>query len=129
MDTTQASISMDAYSPDFLIAGNADDIIARTYTLAAGQKYLRGAVLGKITASGLLTLSTSGANDGSQTAFAVLAQDCDATAGSVPGLTYVAGTFAAQALKLGAGQTIANVTEQLRGLSINIVSVIDGLPA
>ena len=129
MDTTSASVSTDVYSPDFLIAGDSDDIIARNFTLAAGQNYQRGAVLGKITASGKLTLSTGAANDGSQTAYAVLAKDCDASAGDAIGLVYVSGRFTAQALKLGAGQTVANVTEQLRNLSISIVGGLDCLPA
>ncbi len=125
MDTTSASITNEVYSPDFLIAGDSDNIIVRTFTLASGQNYPRGAVLGKITANGQLTLSASAANDGSQTAYAVLAKDCDATAGATTGLVYVSGNFTAQALKLGVGQTVASVTEQLRNLSINIVSGMD----
>lgn len=51
-----------------------------TVTLLAGTKYPVGAVLGRITASGKLKLSTATGSDGAQTAAAVLLYATDATA-------------------------------------------------
>ena len=51
-----------------------------TVTLLAGIKYPVGAVLGRITASGKLKLSTATGSDGAQTAAAVLLYATDATA-------------------------------------------------
>ena len=49
-----------------------------TVTLLAGTKYPVGAVLGRITASGKLKLSTATGSDGAQTAAAVLLYATDA---------------------------------------------------
>lgn len=51
-------------------------------TGGAGQLYA-GTVLGKITASGKYVPSPATGGDGSQTAIAILWDDCDATAGDV----------------------------------------------
>ena len=55
------------YAPDKLIAGNAHLLVGRKVTIISGQNLVRGAVLGKITASGKYNLSLSAAADGSQT--------------------------------------------------------------
>ena len=51
-----------------------------TVTLLAGTKYPVGAVLGRITASGKLKLSTATGSDGAQTVAAVLLYATDAAA-------------------------------------------------
>ena len=51
-----------------------------TVTLLAGTKYPLGAVLGRITASGKMKLSTAAGTDGAQNAAAVLLYATDATA-------------------------------------------------
>lgn len=55
-------------------------------TLVAGQALSAGTVLGRITASGKYTLHNPAANDGSQTAVAVLLADCDATSADATAL-------------------------------------------
>jgi hypothetical protein len=55
-------------------------------TLASGTNYQRGAVLGRITASGQFRLSPATGADGSETARAVLLEPVDATAATRPGL-------------------------------------------
>ena len=62
-----------------------------TVTLLAGVSYPVGAVLGRITASGLYKLATSGGSDGAQTAAAVLLTAVDASAGDTPGVVIMRG--------------------------------------
>jgi hypothetical protein len=50
-----------------------------TVTLLAGTNYRVGAVLGRITASGKLKLSTAAGTDGAQNAAGMLLDDVDAT--------------------------------------------------
>jgi hypothetical protein len=50
-----------------------------TVTLLAGTNYRVGAVLGRITASGKMKLSTAAGTDGAQNAAAMLLDDVDAT--------------------------------------------------
>ena len=57
-----------------------------TVTLLAGTSYLVGAVLGRITASGKMKLSTATGSDGAQNATAVLLYDVDATAADATGI-------------------------------------------
>ena len=53
-------------------------------TLLTGNQLVPGTVLGRITASGKLTVLTPGASDGSQTAAGVLYDNVDATAADKP---------------------------------------------
>ena len=62
-----------------------------TVTLLAGTSYPVGAVLGRITASGKMKLSTATGTDGAQNAAAVLLYDVDATAADVTGIVVLRG--------------------------------------
>jgi hypothetical protein len=62
-----------------------------TVTLLAGTNYPVGAVLGRITASGKMKLSTAAGSDGAQNAAAVLLYDVDATAADATGIVVVRG--------------------------------------
>lgn len=62
-----------------------------TVTLLAGTNYPVGAVLGRITASGKLKLSTATGTDGAQTAAAVLLYATDATAADLNAVVIVRG--------------------------------------
>ena len=114
-----------AYVPDGLIAGNAHLLVGRQVTIASGAGVLkRGAVLGKITAGGKYLLSLSAASDGSQTPDLILAEPVDATAADVKALAYARGDFAAAALTLGTGHTVASITEGLRAKGITILPAV-----
>ena len=115
------SFSSDTYTPDRLIAGPMS-LASRKVTLISGQNVVRGAVLGKITASGKYNLSLSAAADGSQTPYAIAAQDCNASGGDVECLVYERGDFNANALTLGAAHTVASITPGLRAKGITLVS-------
>lgn len=110
-----------AYSPGRLVANNS--LLLNTYkiTLISGQNLTRGALLGKITASGKYTLSLSAAADGSQTPDLILADDTDASAGDVVTIAYSRGDFDENAVTFGAGHTAASVRETLRGKGIVLV--------
>lgn len=95
------------------------------YTLGGGQTLYAGSVLGRITATGKLVLSTSAAGDGSQVPMAVLNQnvstyDIDGTTAlDTPMSVIVHGMLNSDALVFGTGQTIANCVEYLRDAGIH----------
>ena len=60
-------------------------------TLLAGTNYPVGAVLGRVTASGKMKLSTATGTDGAQNAAAVLLYDVDATGADATGIVVVRG--------------------------------------
>ena len=62
-----------------------------TVTLLAGSTYRVGAVLGRITASGKMKLSTVPGTDGAQIAAAVLLYDIDATAADASAVVLLRG--------------------------------------
>ena len=117
-----ASFSSTAFTPDRLVI-SLDDVVSRKITLLSGQNLTRGAVLGKITASGKYTLSASASSDGSQTPDSILADDCDASAGDKEALAYFRGQFNDAAVALGTGHTVASILEGLRGKGIDLIKV------
>lgn len=115
---TQTSFSSAAYDPDQLIAGNSHLLVTQPITLITGQNLTRGAVLGKITASGKYNLSLSAAVDGSEVPDLILAQDADATAADVAAIGYSRGDFIEEKLTIGTGHTADSIREGLRDKGI-----------
>lgn len=115
--------SQGTFTPDGLIAGT-DDLQSRQITLISGQNLARGAVLGKITASGKYTLSLSASSDGSQTPAVILAEATDASGGDKVTVAYFGGVFDENAITLGTGHTKASVREALRDVGIKLQSSI-----
>lgn len=111
------------YSPDRLLAGD-HPIITRSGTLISGQNLARGALLGRITSGGKLTLSLSAAADGSQTPVAILAEDCDASAADKACAFYEAGEFDASAVTFGASHTVASTIDALAARSIYLKTTL-----
>lgn len=105
-------------TPDNLIVGEFPRI-ARKVTVTGGA-YVKGAVLGRITASKKYKESTSAASDGSQIPDAILAEDVDASAADAEAIVYFTGEFNGEALKLGAGHTLTSIVDVLRTKSIFI---------
>ena len=122
-----AQLSSTAYSPDQLIAQNSDDLLTRSVTLLTGTNYLRGALLGKITASGKYTTSLAAAADGSQIPDAILVDDVNALSGDVVAPVYVRGDFQAQQVIYGAGHTTASVVDGLRLKNIYLLNNLGGV--
>jgi RNase P/RNase MRP subunit p29 len=117
-----ASFSSTSFIPDNLIAGEFDDLIGEKITVISGQNLVRGAVLGKITASDKYTLSLSTAADGSQIPDFILSENCDASTGDKQALAYSRGDFIAESLVLGAAHTIASIKEGLRVKNIILIN-------
>lgn len=115
-----ASFSSSSSTVENLIGGEKV-VLSRSITLITGQNLVRGALLGKITASGKYNLSLSAASDGSQTPDAILAEDCDATSADKVTVAYFNGDFQSVGMTLGTAHTVASVTEGLRVKGINIV--------
>lgn len=115
-----ASFSTVSTSVSSLIATDSDLLYHEPVTLISGQNLVRGAVLGKITASGKYTLSLSGASDGSQVPAGILVDDANASAGDKTVLIYTRGNFIASGLTIGASHTAASVNAVLKDMGIFI---------
>lgn len=109
---------------DNLIVGvSADDIVTDAGTLITGQNLTRGAVLGKITASGKLTICDKAAVDGSAVPFAILADDMDATSADKSVVVYLAGSFNQALLTFKSGTVAADVKDLARGNGMYFINV------
>ena len=112
-----AEYTSTAYNPDRLVA-KPDLLVGQKITLVSGQNLTRGALLGKITATGKYALSLAGAADGSEVPDLILAEDTDASGGDVVTLAYSRGDFDQRAVTFGTGHTADSVRETLRGKGI-----------
>jgi hypothetical protein len=108
-----------SFTPDELLV-SCEQSGLRTYATGHGV-VARGTVLGKITASGKLIPSASAAADGSQTPYAVAAEDVDTTNADADGVAYLAATLNQNSLVYGAGHTAATVFDPLRAVDIHLV--------
>ncbi|MCK7580093.1 MAG: head decoration protein [Chromatiales bacterium] len=121
--------TVDTYTPDALIAGNADLLVAVPITLAAGPALPRGAVLGKVTLSGHYVLSEAtdtadppvAIEDGSQVPDLILVEDVPERLTPRPALGYRRGDFQAAQITLGATHTLAAVSETLRAKGLFLI--------
>lgn len=114
-------INQEVFTPDNLLGGDAK-IVTMEITVASGAGALaRGAILGKVTASGKYLLSLAAAEDGSQAPDCVLSEAVDATAADVVTIGYFSGQFRSAAVTLGEGHTVASVTDGLRDKNIYLV--------
>lgn len=116
-----------AFVPDNLVSRNAHLLVSIPVTLNSGQNLRRGALLGQITTGGDYTLSLSASSDGSQTPVAVLAQDCDASAGDRAALVYIRGDFNATGITFGASHTVDSTAAGLRDRGIFIITNQGGI--
>ncbi|MCD6432958.1 MAG: head decoration protein [Sulfurimonas sp.] len=113
----------EVYTPDNLIAG--DGVRTDSVTIISGENLVRGAVLGKITASGKYNLSLSAAGDGSETAYSILAEDCNASGGDVTNVpVYIRGRFNSEKLTIGTGHTVDTIKPQLRDAGIDLATSV-----
>ena len=100
------------------------DLYSDDVTILTGQNLIRGALLGKVTASSKYVLSLSAAGDGSEVPVAVLARDTDATAADVGSPVYKAGGFAKQRMTIGTGHTFDSVKDDLAARGIFLYDAV-----
>ena len=81
-----------SYKPCNLVAGEYPRI-ERIVTIAAGVDLTKGAVLGRVTASGKFALSASASSDGTELPDAILAEDVFASSNDVQAVVYFSGEF------------------------------------
>ena len=111
--TAQGFTDQGRYTPDNVVAGEFP-AVQRLETITGNAAFPRGAVLGRITASGLYTLSDARATDGSQTPAVILAEATDPTSGETQAVVYHAGEFNGHALTYGAGHDATSVWNSFR---------------
>nr|VFK12791.1 MAG: Bacteriophage lambda head decoration protein D [Candidatus Kentron sp. LFY] len=111
------------YTPDSLIAGD-HPIVTQSVTVATGQNLKRGTLLGKVSASGKVVLSEAAANDGSQTPYAVLSEDTDATDGDKTTIAYLSGEFDEDSITFGIGHTADSARDALRAINIYLKTLV-----
>lgn len=104
----------------------ADDYPVQTEEdiLVSGQTLTAGAVLGRITATGKLTLHSKDAGDGSETARAVLVHDADASGGDLAVSVYSSGCFVFSALSVGANVTQSSLKLDFEGTPLFVKEAI-----
>ncbi len=110
-------VDVEAHTFDALIAGQFP-LVTQGVTLEMGQNLERGALLGKVTASGKWKLSESAAGDGSENPRAILVEDCDATAADEACLIYLTGEFNKEKVIFGTGHTAESVWDTLASFCI-----------
>ena len=101
------------------LLSDGDDVTSRTGTLAAG-KYNRGQILNITPATGAVIPAVLG----SAAPNCILAENADATGGSVPVLVYLTGRFKADQVAWPAAGAHADVTDVLRDCGIILESVL-----
>lgn len=101
------------HAHDNLIGGDVVPAVTESIVVDTGN-LVRGALLGKITATGKYVLSLAAAEDGSEVPAAILAEDANATSADKVTVAYLSGEFNTAAMTFGTGHTAASVKEGLR---------------
>ncbi len=114
---------METYTPDNLLAGDYP-VVTDIVVILTGEVLARGAVLGKITASGKHILCDSAAVDGSAVPVAILAEAVDATAADVNAEVYLSGAFNEAGVTVAAGDTADTVRAALRDVNIYLKKAV-----
>ncbi|WJZ69987.1 hypothetical protein PVP_XSN000008 [Vibrio phage PVP-XSN] len=115
----------ESFESDNLFAGWVQPVNSEPGTVASGQGVLvRGTVLGKLTASGKLAIVDSAQADGSQTIYAVLAEDVDATSADVDCPIYLTGEFNKNELVFGGSDTADTHATKAREIGIFFKDVV-----
>lgn len=115
----------ESFEPDNLFAGWVQPVNSGSETIASGQGVLvRGTILGKLTASGKLAIVDSAQADGSQTIYAVLAEDVDATSEDVVTSVYYTGEYNKNELVFGGSDTADTHATKAREIGIFFKDVV-----
>ncbi|HIE9658975.1 head decoration protein [Klebsiella quasipneumoniae subsp. quasipneumoniae] len=104
------------FVPDQLVVSTLQ-LVTDSGTITGGT-FLRGTVLGKITASGKYTKSVTTATDGSQNPVAILVDNVDASTTDQNGGLYLMGEFNQNRIVYDDTWTVADLKSALRPLAI-----------
>ena len=104
------------FVPDQLVVSTLQ-LVTDSGTITGGT-FLRGTVLGKITASGKYTKSVNTATDGSQNPVAILVDNVDASTTDQNGGLYLMGEFNQNRIVYDNTWTVADLKSALRPLAI-----------
>jgi len=107
-------LQTETYTPQELFTGSFPRH-TEPHTIAAGQTLAALSVLGRVTATGELTLSDATAADGSETPVAILLAAVDTTDGAARAPVYVAGCFNPELLVYGDGHDADTVAAAFLG--------------
>lgn len=124
-----AAVSQNTKTYDNLIVAGYP-ITNRDMTLLSGEVVTRGQVLGKVTASGKLRAYNTANSDGSETPYAVAADDTDATGGDTVIAPYIQAHVSQDALIFAAtddydtAAEILAVNDALQGRGIFVVKTL-----
>jgi hypothetical protein len=117
-------VTSENFSYDNLIAGDFPRVTEEV-TVLSGANLVRGTVLGKITSGGqVVAVNSGGTDDGRRAAYAVLAEDVNASAGDKVGVAYLTGEFNVNKLIFGGSDDIDDHRATLRGLCIFAKSAV-----
>lgn len=116
---TSASVTYDK-----LFVSGAFPVVTDTLVISSGQNLTRGTVLGIVTTGGEAVKVDSTAVDGSAVAYAILAQDTDATLADVTAPVYLTGEVNGDALIFGGTDTKATHKNALRKIGIFVKTVV-----
>jgi hypothetical protein len=114
----------DTFNPDGLIAGDNPAPLTRTMTIISGQNVTRGTVMGKITASGKLSIVNDANSDGTENPYSVMAQDVDASGGDKSGLTFELGLFDGSKLTFGGDDVLADHRDAMHGRGLYVKDTV-----
>ncbi|MDP5277150.1 head decoration protein [Chengkuizengella axinellae] len=106
-----------------LVAGGQQNVTTIAVTLKSGSAYIRGSVLGLVSADKKAVLVDSTKGDGSQRPYGILTDDIDATNGEMPAVVYLTGEFNEDKLTFGGADTADTHRQTLRDLGIFIKKI------
>jgi len=108
---------LDTFTPDNLFAGNVFPVVMDKGTIT-GASLTRGTVLGQVTTGGKLVAVDSTKSDGSQTVYAILAEDADASEADKVVPICLTGEFNEARLIFGGTDTAATHKSNARKVGI-----------
>jgi hypothetical protein len=114
---------METLNFDNLLAGDYP-VVTDIVVIKTGEVLARGAVLGKITATGKHVLCDKTAADGSETPVSILAEAVDATDGDVNADVYLSGAFNEGKVTFAADNTAADHRAALRDVNIYLKKAV-----
>ncbi len=117
---TSSSVSRD----NLFVTGSGYPVVVDYVTVASGNNFTRGTVVGLVTASGKAVAVDSSKSTGEEAPYAILCNDTDASAADVVVPVYLTGEYNGAALTFGGTDTVAKHKVALRKLGIFVKSAV-----